>query len=432
MGPLRIWPNGNSSESGVRARRCARVRRVDGAPLRWIVTGCLLVWSVACAPPRTPKEEREHRAGRGDGDIVIAVVWPWQARKDILFRQGLELALEEAALAGGLGGRRIRLLEEDDRESVDEGMLLAQRLANDLDVVAVIGHLQSYVAIPAAAIYDLAGIVLICPTSTSPALTSEGYERVFRTTFTDDVTGREMADFAFRQGYRRVAVYYVRNPYGRSLANAFEERAAELGIAIVQRASYDPDRQRQHGAGFEPTFREWRRLDLDAMFVAGQAPEAGFLIAEARRNGITVPVLGSDAMATQSLIAAGGAAVEGTVLPAAFHPDDKRQAVQRFVRAFTKRFGQPPDVGAALAYDALSVLVHAIREAGTPAPGAVARALRSLRDWEGVTGRFGFDDRGELIEPRLVKVVVRNGRFEYLDEGALAERELSGAAATGS
>ncbi|HEX7089423.1 MAG TPA: ABC transporter substrate-binding protein [Longimicrobiales bacterium] len=400
--------------------------------LRWIVAACSLVWIVACASPRTPKEEREYRAAHGDGDIVIAAVWPWKARKDILFGQGLELALEEAALAGGLGGRRIRLLKEDDHESVDEGLLLAQRLANDPEVVAVIGHLQSYVAIPAAAIYDLAGIVLICPTSTSPALTNEGYERVFRTTFTDDVTGREMADFAFRQGYRRVAVYYIRNAYGRSLANAFEERAAELGIAIVQRASYDPDRQRQHGPGFEPTFREWSRLDLDALFVAGQAPEAGFLIAEARRNGITVPVLGSDAMATQSLIAAGGAAVEGTVLPAAFHPDDERQAVRRFVRAFTERFGKPPDVGAALAYDALSVLVHAIRKAGTPAPGEVARALRTMRDWEGVTGRFGFDDRGELIEPRLVKVVVRNGRFEYLDEGALAGRERSGAPARGS
>ena len=379
-------------------------------------TVATLSLGIACSRAGTPAEQRAARAALGRGDIVVAVVWPWQARPDIFFREGLRLAVDETNGPGGAGvaGRRIRVREEDDRESVNEGLLIAQRIANDPEIIAVIGHLQSYVAVPAAAIYDMAGLVYISPTATTAELTTKGYSRVFRTTFVDEQVGHQMAEYAARHGYRRVGIYYLRSAYGRALANAFEERAITHAVSIVARASYEPGQLA--GENFDLTFQEWKQLDLDAVFVAGQAPEAGTLIAEARRDGILAPMLGSDAMGVPSLITAGGQAVEGTVIPVAFHPAARSASAERFVRAFQARYGKEPDIGAAMAYDALTVLAQAIRTASSPTPGEIARAMHAIRRWPGVLGELTFDRNGDLVDPRILKTVIRGGRFEYLDD----------------
>src|SRR5207244_3310024 len=126
----------------------------------------------ACGAWRTPAEERAIRAARARGDVVVAAVWPWALRKDLRYGEGLDLAVDEVNRGGGVNGRTLRVTRVDDRESVDEGRLAAQRIAGDPDVVAVIGHLQSYVTVHAAAVYDLSGLVLVSPASTDAELTS--------------------------------------------------------------------------------------------------------------------------------------------------------------------------------------------------------------------------------------------------------------------
>jgi branched-chain amino acid transport system substrate-binding protein len=396
-----------------------RTRSIRGARSAWRRSVAAALLLAACSNPGTPAEEREARARNGAHDIVIAAVWPWEAHGDMRFAQGLDLAVEEVNAAGGIQGRRIRLLKEDDRRSVNEGLLVAQRLAENPDVVAVVGHLNSYVSLPAAAIYDAAGLVFVSPTSTSPDLTAQGYRQLFRVIFTDHDVGREMAEFAAGRGYRKVAIYYVRNAYGLSLANAFEERAKDLGVRVVQRASYGEQGAAQEGMGFHRTLREWKQAELDAIFLAGQVPEAGVLIASARREGITIPILGSDAMSSQGLITAGGAAVEGTVVPVPFHPEVETPEGRRFAQAFQARYGTPPDAAAALAYDAVMLLAHAMRRSRSSSSSAIARTLHELRDWPGVTGRLSFDARGDLVSRRMVKTVVRDGAFHYMDDALL-------------
>jgi branched-chain amino acid transport system substrate-binding protein len=377
-----------------------------------------------CAGARSPAEERVTRAARGDGDVVIAVAWPWEARRDVRFGDGLQLALDQINAEGGVRGRHVRLVRYDDRESVDEGRLVAQRIAADAQVVAVIGHLQSYVSVPAAAIYDLAGVVMIAPAATDPELTARGYPRVFRATFTDRAVGHRMAEFAAARGYRRLAIYYIRNVYGRDLANAFEERATELGLDVASRHSYDASGE-VTGQTFEPTLRAWRSLDLDAVFVAGEVPSAAVLVSEVRKAGLAVALLGGDAMSSPGLLTGAGAAAEGAVVASAFHPDEPREAVRRFARAFRARYGADPDVGSAVGYDALRVLVAAMREARSTVPDQVAAALRGLREWPGVTGPFTFDAAGDRVGMTPVHMEVRRGRFEYLAAPTLARAEAA-------
>ena len=371
----------------------------------------------ACAGKRTPAEQREARAGSKDGDIVVAAVWPWATRKEIRFGEGVDLAVEEINAAGGIGGRKLAIRREDDRESVNDGLMVAQRIAQDPSVVAVIGHLQSYVTVPAAATYDAAGVVLVSPVSTDPDLTAKGYRHVFRVVNTNAQTGSRMADYAAQRGFKNVAIYYVENSYGHTLAQAFEEVAATHGITIQARAAYDPD-QDMNGRGFQPTLQQWKQLQPDAIFVAGEVPLAGKLIAEIRAAGITVPVLGTDAMASPSLIQTGGAAVEGTVVPTFFDPAEENPASQRFVQAYRKRYGTLPDAGSALGYDAVNVIANGLRQAGSTSPAALANAIRGIRGLAGSTGTFSYQDNGDVAARELVLTVVRNGKFEYLSVGA--------------
>jgi branched-chain amino acid transport system substrate-binding protein len=372
--------------------------------------------TVAGCDGGTPAEQRVTRASRSTGDIVIGVAWPWRARSEMRFGDGLDMALAEVNVAGGVNGRRIRLVRSDDHESTDEGRAVAQRFGADPNVVAVIGHLQSYVSVPAAAIYDNGGLVMLAPAATDPGLTAQGYHRVFRATFTDKVVGHRMAEYAASQGYRRVAIDYVRSTYGRSLANAFEERAADLGLTIVARQSYGADQVTQQT--FEATLHEWATLEIDALFLAGEVPSGAYFVREARRQGITVPILAGDALGSPALVAIAGEAAEGTIVASVFHADEPRPEVQRFVAEFRRRYGATPDASSALGYDAVQLLVAAMRQARSAAPDQVAAALHAMRGWQGVTGTLTFDPAGDLVDKRVVKMVVRNGRFEYLPEDA--------------
>src|SRR4029077_20616913 len=104
--------------------------------------------------------------------------------------------------AGAIGGRHLRVARYDDHESIDRGRIVAQKIADDPDVVAVIGHLQSYITVQTAGVYNQAGLVLVAPTATDPKLTQLGYPQVFRATFTDNSVGRHLAELVASQQRR--------------------------------------------------------------------------------------------------------------------------------------------------------------------------------------------------------------------------------------
>jgi len=377
----------------------------------------LLVGMAGCGGAADPAAERARLASRATGDIVVGAAWPWQAHHDVLYWQGMQLALDEVNAGGGVLGRKLRILRADDQESVDRGRLVAGEFAKNPQVVAVIGHLQSYVTVPAAAVYDLSGVVLVAATATSPELTSKGYRRVFRTIFTDDEVGRQMAVYAARRGYRRFAIYYSRDEYGRGLANAFEEEALARGGDVVNRQSYDPNLSTNR-LSVEQTVQGWADMGFDAVFIAGQDRQAGLLAAELRRRGIRAPILGSDALATPVFLREGGAAAEGTVIATPYHPDAPNPQARHFTQAFQARFGSPPDVGAALGYDAVRLLAHAIAQAKSSDPGKIAAALHAVHGWPSVAGPVSFDSAGNLEGMAIHRVVVRGGRFAFLDDAA--------------
>jgi branched-chain amino acid transport system substrate-binding protein len=405
-----VWP----SPTRIAQESHAPIARGSRARIARLITAATILAGVGCGGAAdTPAAQRAARAAHAKGDIVVAVVWPWSAHADTHFGDGLQFAVDEVNGSGGIDGRHLRLVRHDDHESVNDGRDVAQRIAADPTVVAVIGHLQSYVTIPAAAIYDLAGLVLVAPTATDPALTALGYSKVFRTTFSDRAVGERMAKLASTRGYHRIAITYIQDTYGRGLANAFEERAAQLGLSVVSRDSYDAS-ETVTDQMMASTLRDWRGSSCDAIFLAGEVPSAAAIVAEARRQGLRQPILGGDAMSSPALIDVARSAAEGVIVAAAFHPDEPRPEVRRFTQDFAARYGQIPDVGAALGYDAVTLLATAMRRAHSSVPADVARALHGIDGWRGVTGPYAFDSAGNRLSMPIATTIVAHGRFTLL------------------
>jgi branched-chain amino acid transport system substrate-binding protein len=388
--------------------------------------GVLLILAflaASCSRTRSLAEERAARAAKAS-EIVVGAAWSWATGPIMKYADGLDMAVDEVNGGGGIDGRRLRLVKVDDNESLDQGRLIAQRLASDPDIVAVIGHLHSYVTNPAAAIYDIAGPVIVAPASTDPALTAQGYTRLFRLIFTNTQVGRQLADYAVARGYQRVAIYYVRSDYGRGLANAFEEAATHDGAQIVDRQSYDPDENLDRRS-LDSTLDGWKARGLSAIFIAGEAAQAAVLVQEARARGISVPVLAGDAAGTPELFGQGADNVEGTVVASPFHPDDPRPEVSAFVRRFEARYHGRPDAAAAIGYDAVKLLAYGMATAHSAVPDRVAEALHAAQDWHGVTGTLTFTRAGDPASYSVVKMVAHRGRFEFLAESPGGVRKLA-------
>ncbi|HBW47092.1 TPA: branched chain amino acid ABC transporter substrate-binding protein [bacterium] len=379
--------------------------------------GILFTFLIAsCGAGRDIAGDRATRLETSSGDIHIGVAGPFtgdlaQFGQSMLY--GIELAVDEINSAGGvLGGRKIKIERGDDQAKVNEGTLVAQRFAGDPDIAVVIGHFNSGVSIPASAIYEKSGIIQLTPASTNPKLTQQGYKLIFRNLPNDDENGRQLADFAGRQGYKRIAIYFANNAYGKGLADVFEKRAKELGITVVDRQAYDTERDED----FRPVLTKWKGNSLDAICIAGENPKGAIIISQAREIGLKIPFMGGDGIASSELWEIGGAASEGVFVTSYFHPGDKRPEVVKFSQTYRLRFGRLPDVWAAQAYDAMKVAATAFEKAGTISPPKVASALRALSDWQGVTGLHNFDANGDVVGKKVIVTVVKNGAFKLYEE----------------
>lgn len=380
----------------------------------WFQAG---VWALAaiialsgCTLKTGTAQERDSRAAAGSGDIVVGVGWPFADRNE-WFLEGVTMAVDEINTGGGLLGRKIRIVKGDDKQSITDGLSVAQSFADNPDMIAVIGHRSSVVSLPTSEIYNEAGLVMINPLSTNPQLTQKGFDKLFRIIPNDREIASQMGSFSARKGYKRIVIYYVNDNYGRGLANSFEDYAEAHGMTIVDRITYFGDTTE-----LANQIKKWRALDCDAIFVADTVPKAAEFIARVRGAGAEVPILGGDGLDSNRLTEIAGQAAEGVIVASIFNPNDKRPEVSMFVSKFENKHKVLPNKLAAQGYDAVHLLSTAILKAGTTRPVKISEALHTLKDWPGVTGRHTFDKNGDVVDKQVVKKQVRNGKFEYIND----------------
>lgn len=323
------------------------------------------------------------------------------------------LAVNEINQSGGVRGRQLQLEVEDDSAQTTRAIAVASRLRDNPDVVAVVGHLTSGTTIAAADIYNAGEepVVEISPSASNPDLTGIG-RYTFRVCATDLAHGTALARFAHQKlGARIAAVLYLNDDYGRGILGTFVQEFRRLGGVVDEQDPYLP------GTGdFGPYLERIQRAGrAQVLMVAGDRATTAVILRQARQRGISLPVMGGDALTG---IQSEGAIAEGVYLTSNYLPERPGQQNAAFLRAYAAASaGALPDHRGAGAYDAIHVIKQAIEAGGTSRSG-IRDALAAINDahpYPGVTGRIAFDDRGDVPDKSVVVGVVRGGRIVPAD-----------------
>ena len=320
-------------------------------------------------------------------------------------RRGIELALEELASRSSQSQPRIRVIFRDDAGDGMRAAAIAEEFVGRPEVSAVIGHVNSGAMVAAARVYD-GHLPAVATTASTPALTGIS-SWTFRVISSDSMNGLAIARFAMRRGWRRAAILYENNAYGRGLADAFMRGFKGEIISvdpIAEGAAQD----------LSPFVTYFKQRNAEVVFVAGTGASGDAFLREARSQGLRAHLVGGDGW---SVLASDTANADGVYVGAPFTPDDTHPEAHRFVQRFEKRYGITPDGNAALAYDATMLLADAVTHVGGD-----RRAIRDyLADlathgsYAGVTGPIAFSADGDPLGKAIVMTRIHRGSLTLED-----------------
>jgi len=324
---------------------------------------------------------------------------------------GTQLAVDELNAAGGVLGKKIQLLTEDDQSQAGMSATVVRKLISSDGVVAVLGEVASSRSLEAAPICQENKIPMISPSSTNPRVTQVG-DYIFRVCFLDSFQGgKVLAGFANNTlKAKTVAVLKdVKSDYSVGLAKFFEEGFTAGGGKIVAEQNYsggDKD--------FNAQLTAIKAVNPDAIFVPGYYTEVGLIALQAKQLGITVPLFGGDGWESDVLVSIGGLALDGDYFSTHFSPDDNSPVARSFVQHFQEKFHSTPDSMAALGYDSALILADAMKRAGATDGAKVRDAIAATKDFHGASGTITIDENRNASKPAVI-VTIKNGQYKYVE-----------------
>jgi len=323
----------------------------------------------------------------------------------ITTERGARMAVDELNAAGGIRGRKLELAVLDTQGKADEAGNAVARLIDVNKAVALLGEIQSSLSLVGGRIAQRRQVPMVSPSSTNTKVTEIG-DYVFRVCFIDPFQGYVMARFAFENlKLRKVAILKdVRSDYSIGLTDNFRAAFVKLGGQIVTEESY--------GAGdteFSAQLTKIKATGPDGLYVPGYYTEVGAVARQARRLGLTVPMMGGDGWESPELRNIGGQDIVGSYYSNHFAHDNPTPSAKKFIDGYQTRFKEPAPGLAALGYDAVVVIADAMKRARDLSPQAIRDALASTKEVVAVTGKLTLDQNRNPVKPAVVVKVTDTG-----------------------
>jgi branched-chain amino acid transport system substrate-binding protein len=317
--------------------------------------------------------------------------------------RGIRLAAEHVNAAGGVDGRRIRLLVEDSECKPETAVTVLRGWTARGDVPVVLGAICSSDVLAMAPIAERGEVVILSTGASNPAISDAG-EFVFRNWPSDRIQGELTADYAYGRGLRNVAILFVDNAYGRGLEAVFGEHFGALGGALA----VTPSESYTEGDGdFRAQLSRIAGSGADALYLPAYTREYPLILAQARELGLEIPIVASETFDDPATIERSGAAAEGVVFPSPASFDRSAPQGRAFVAAFERAYGEPPGITSDTAFDAMNIVAGAI-SAGARTGPEIRDFLNALEDYPGIAGVVEFDARGDAPK-RIVFYSVSGG-----------------------
>lgn len=349
----------------------------------------------------------------GGGDTIKVGEFASLTGKEATFgtssHEGTLLAIEQVNAAGGVLGKKIELLTEDDQTKAGEPANAVNKLISKDGVIAILGEVASSRSLEAAPICQQNKIPMISPASTNPTVTQEG-DYIFRVCFNDTFQGGALANFASGTlKAKKVAILTdVKSDYSKGLAKSFKEKFATSGGKIGIELDFNGGDK-----DFKGQLTAIKGDAPDAIFLPGYYNDVALICIQAKQLGMNIPIFGGDGWESESLLTIGKDAVEGHYFSTHCSPDQGTPEMKNFVEAYKKRFnGKTPDAMAVLGYDSAMVLVDAIKRAGTTESAALRNAIAATQDFAGASGKFSLNADRDAVKA-LVFIQIKDGKFTY-------------------
>ena len=325
-------------------------------------------------------------------------------------KHAVEIGVNAINDQGGINGKNIELVVYDDRHNSKEAVAIANKLIERDKVVAVVSGSYSMPTRVTAPIFQQAGIPMVAGYAVHPDVTKAG-NFIFRNGYRGEVEGAAAADVAVKLlNAKKLAVLTMDNDFGRTLADAFKERAAELGAELISDNIYALGEK-----DFTPLLTKVKDANPELLYTSGYYNEAALISKQAKDLGLTAQILGEEGFDSPKFLELAGDAAEGVTFTTNLNRDDPRPFVQEFLKAYKEAYGIEADMVGASSYDAFKIIVAAIEKAGTD-PKAVRDAIAGMKDYDGVTGKISaFNPIGEVMKPVQVQIV-KDGQFKHFGE----------------
>ena len=326
--------------------------------------------------------------------------------------KGTQLAVDELNAAGGVLGKKIKLITEDDQSLAGQPATIVRKLITQDKAIAILGEVASSKSLEAAPICQQNKIPMISPASTNPKVTEVG-DYIFRVCFIDPFQGTVMSKFALGKGFKNVAILTdVKQDYSVGLSEFFVKHFTANGGTIVKDQKYSTNDK-----DFKAQLTSIKSAKPDAIFVPGYYGEVSLIARQAKQLGIKVPLLGGDGWVGDSLLKVAGTALDGSFFSSHFSAEDKAPETQNFVQKYKAKYGNVPDDMAALGYDSAMILADAIKRAGGTDSAKLRDAIAATKDFKAITGNITIDAQRNAAKSAVI-LTIGGGGYKFLESVA--------------
>ena len=335
-----------------------------------------------------------------------------QAAQGEHIKLGAQLAVEEAVKGLKALGFDLILVPFDDQAKPEVGVVNARNIVADPDILLVVGHFNSGVALPSSDIYKDAMLAMISPANTATEITDRGYPNVNRVCGRDDIQGPVGAKYAARDlPLKSVYIVHDKTLYGQGVADTFRDEAKRLGLKIL---GYEGTEER---ANFSPLIIPMKARNPDLVYFGGIYHQGGLFLKQTREKGVKAAFMGPDGLDSSEMVKIAGQRVIGSYYTTVAGPPDAYPESAAFARRFKQRFGKEVESFGMYGYDAalvgLKAIEQAIKDLGgkKPTRPQVSAAVRKLKNFRGATGPIAFDDKGDPVKAKYFVLKFERARY---------------------
>lgn len=366
----------------------------------WIGIGMIVivVLAVVLIITQTKKEPNEIKIG------ILSSLTGESARYGQNALNGVMLAIGEINGMGGVKGRRIKLIIEDDASQASRSVSAFKKLATVDKVPIIIGPISSSAAMSCSPIANELKVVLFSPAAATPKFTSPR-DYTFRNRVSSDYEITSLAQVAYQKlVLRKIAILYVNNDFGLGSKLSFENRFQELGGTIPIVETFE-----EGSTDLRTQLSKIKNANTESILIVGQGTEGGYALRQARELGIKTQFLSVLSIQREDVLKIAGDASEGVIYVAPIYKPTSFQQGKNFEEKYKNKFHANSDLFAGNGYDAVYILVEAIKTGGFNTYG-IRDALFKIKQFPGVTGETSFDENGDVYKPVGLKRI-HDGKF---------------------